>query len=810
MAHLYIFPGIELYFAAAISILLFIRWKRTKDTSTYYWMLAFLFYSLYDIIQIIFVSNIIVFRASSYFLMHFFRQTLISLMFISVYYGIIRLLTKDKFLTKILPITFFTLQEILIAYGDFFVKNIEIADKLHVIFFDVPFNLIIALLFLKLYQVNKKRYSLLISLAWLGYAILVPIYFYVQGNLFTYIISLLPMLIMFLAFLIYYKAPTGEELMEVQPAIEKRLKTKKKYRLKPGHSYLVEERSSDIAFDIFVDAVMHGIRGLCITRTKPDWIKEKYGLKHTPVLWLTQLEGKSGETVDPTELEQFLDLIDKFVQKAKSEEEGGKESVKDSVKDSVKETKEESFEKSSKEKVDKIIDKEKSGEPTGIEKYGITPEELEKEEEENKPEKSEQESEDLSKEESEQESKDESEEQSKDESGKKEKSTGFEKENKHKSKTSILHKTKHLIKKKHQEIKEKLTKKKTGKSKGKMIIIGDDNDDGNDKVNKSKDQNSKPPKNKKSKIHHKIKEKITNLIKKKSKPKGRLLIIGDDENSKPDKQKHEKEENSDKKEHTNNSKEDNSGKKEHTNNSKEDKSDKKVVKENSDNINIKESDNNIKNSEIRKHKKSKLKSIQQKLTDVKPKKLHHKIKTKISSLIKHKSHKKEISQEDINRLLKEKGKHLEEPKTKETVKEDKSSDSKPEKILDNKRSIVREDNKSNKPKYIKHKKKKGKLIFVGASKELKKRLNHKAYLVLKTKQINHRKSIILIDGLEYLITNNSFSAVKNIITLLKDKISEGDSALVVPIDPKTLTKQQITQLEQEFYLFDPKRKNYLN
>ena len=105
--------------------------------------------------------------------------------------------------------------------------------------------------------------------------------------------------------------------------------------------------------------------------------------------------------------------------------------------------------------------------------------------------------------------------------------------------------------------------------------------------------------------------------------------------------------------------------------------------------------------------------------------------------------------------------------------------------------------------------KKGKIVFVGASKELKKKINHKVYLVLKNPQASHRKSMIMIEGIEYLITNNTYAAVKNMITLLKDKISEGDSALIMPIDPHTLSKQQVNQLEQEFYVFDPKRKNYL-
>ncbi len=684
MANLYIFPGIEFIFAAAITILLFLRWRSTKDKSSYYWMLAFGFYSLYDIIQFIFVSNFFVFGALSYYIIHFLRQTFISLMFISVYYGIIILLTDKKILTLILPLTFFSLQEILLAYGDFVVKNIEIADKLHVIFFDAPFNLIIALLFFKLYQVNQKKYSLMISLAWLGYAVLVPFFFYVEGGLMLFTISLLPMFIMFLAFLLFYKAPTGEQLIEIQPVVEKRLKTKKRYKLKPGHSYLVEEPSSEKGFDIFVDAVMHGIRGLCITRSKPEWIREKYELKKTPVLWLTQLKGESSETVDPAELEQLLDLINKFVKKAKSQ-----------------------------------VVKEGKGDTSAVDKYAVSADEV-----------------------------------------------------REKPKKTILSKAKGFF----------------GKAKK--------------KVRKEEPEKEEPEKEKKPEPE-------------KPKGKGKLMVIGDEEYEKPEpkkekksgfgKGKHKKKketgferkelEKEKEKEH----KKERAGEKEKQEPKKKEKLDfeKKPEKEKQE-PEKEESEKEKKEPEKEKQepeekKKSKILTI----GDDKSKHRLHKLKHKIKSLIKKPKPKpKEIKQEEIDKLVREKGKDAEPVKPKEEQK-------KP--IHKPKKENLR---KFKKPKYLK-KKRKGRFIVIGASDEVKKKIQHKAYLVLKTPSVNHRKSIVMIDGLEYLITNNNFNAVKNIITLLKDKISEGDSALVVPIDPKTLSKQQIHQLRQEFYVFDVKKKNYL-
>src|SRR3989344_4765366 len=610
---LHIFPGIELYFAAAISILLFLRWKKTKDKTSYYWMLAFVFYSLYDIIQIVFISQIFVFEVFSYYSVHFLRQTFISLMFVSVYYGIVRLLTSKKLITQVLPFTFFFLQEILIAYGDFAVKNIEIADKLHVIFFDVPFNLIIAMLFFKLYQVNKKNYSLMISLAWMGYAILVPIFFYKTGGLILYSISLLPMLLMFFAFLVFFKAPTGEELIEIKPAVEKRLKSKKRYRLKPGYSYLVEEPKSEIAFGIFVDAVMHGIRGLCITRTKPEWIRERNELKKTPVLWLTQTNSGSSETVDPSELEQLVDLIDKFVTTAKFE-----------------------------------VVKEEEEDELFVDKYSITAEPTEKDN-----------------------------------------NTIF----------------------KNQSKKEKIDdaiKMKNGRGyeTTSPYNMGD----------VKEDKKEEPLIEKSLQGHIKDKYDKNELQGEKD-----LQVVNDEEKS-------------------------------------------------------------------RKH-------------------LFHRVKDKVKFLIQSK---KEISKKEIDELLKEKGKSGESEHKTYPQKENQSQKVQPKKINNSglyEKKERSEEREPQKPLYI-NKKRTGKMTIIGGSEDVKKSGRHQAYLVLKTTQINHRKSIVLIEGLEYLITNNSFRAVKNIISLLKDKISEGDSALIVPIDPETLSKVQINQIRQNFYIFDPNRNNY--
>jgi hypothetical protein len=640
MAHEYIFPVIELCFASVISGLLFNRYKKTTDKSTFYWMLAFMFYSAYGVLQLLFISRVFVINALPYYLLQFVRQTLISLMFVSVYYGIIRLLTDKKLLTLTLPIAFFSLQEILLAYADFFVLNIEMADKLHVIFFDVPFNLIIALLFFKLYQVNRRRYSLMIALAWLGYALLVPIYFYTAGNAFIYTLSLTPMFVMLLAFMLYYKAPTGEAIMEIVPAVEKKLSTPKRYKLKPGLSYLVEEPKSLKAFDVFMDAVTHGIRGLCITRVKPDWVRQCYGIEKTPVLWLTQMAGKVSDSVDPSELEQFVSLIDTFVKKAKEME----------------------------------AEEEAEAMPEVVDKYAMSTDELRE--------------------------------------GKK---SSEEKKEAHVEEKPTARPEQHVELK---EIEKPVPPAEPRPApKGKFTVIGDESD-----VVKS-EQKSVP------------KPEAPKLP-----PRGKITIIGDFDD-KP---------------------------KEHAR------------------LTEKRPNDQTKPAQPQTHiREFAGKPVPQ---------YHHEFVQK--SPVPPAQQPKPVQPAP-------------QPAQSKPIQQQQSAQNKPAPISQSK-PVPTQQNKpveapkpvpDDKPKYIN--KKKGGITFIGASDELKRKLQNKTYFELPVSQPrNRRKSIILLDGLEYMISNNSFDAVKKMLTLLKDKISEGESCLVVPIDPNTLTSEQMAQLRAEFVVFE--------
>jgi len=59
------------------------------------------------------------------------------------------------------------------------------------------------------------------------------------------------------------------------------------------------------------------------------------------------------------------------------------------------------------------------------------------------------------------------------------------------------------------------------------------------------------------------------------------------------------------------------------------------------------------------------------------------------------------------------------------------------------------------------------------------------------------KSILLIDGLDYLISNNSFDAVLRFLRRLIDEISESDTVFLMSLTPETIDEQGLKTLERE-------------
>lgn len=65
------------------------------------------------------------------------------------------------------------------------------------------------------------------------------------------------------------------------------------------------------------------------------------------------------------------------------------------------------------------------------------------------------------------------------------------------------------------------------------------------------------------------------------------------------------------------------------------------------------------------------------------------------------------------------------------------------------------------------------------------------------------KPVLLLSGMEYLITHNSYRSVLKFIQLLNEQIAIHDATLLVPISPETLDKQDLKLLEREMVVFHP-------
>jgi hypothetical protein len=78
--------------------------------------------------------------------------------------------------------------------------------------------------------------------------------------------------------------------------------------------YLIKEPKAEHSFRIFMDTTSMGAKGLCITRQHPKAVMKKYGLKMTPILWLSNVQGENN--IEPTKIERLSSVIYDFINKS--------------------------------------------------------------------------------------------------------------------------------------------------------------------------------------------------------------------------------------------------------------------------------------------------------------------------------------------------------------------------------------------------------------------------------------------------------------------------------------------------------------
>ena len=113
------------------------------------------------------------------------------------------------------------------------------------------------------------------------------------------------------------QSPRLKKFIDIKPTQEDLLETEQKYDLDSQTSYVIKERSSKKAFDIFVDKVTHGYQGLCVSRTNPQEIRERYGLQKTSIIWMTQTKADN-DVFASADLQIIEKAIKDFIQKSKN------------------------------------------------------------------------------------------------------------------------------------------------------------------------------------------------------------------------------------------------------------------------------------------------------------------------------------------------------------------------------------------------------------------------------------------------------------------------------------------------------------
>jgi len=114
-----------------------------------------------------------------------------------------------------------------------------------------------------------------------------------------------------------YSTLTAELLkstnLRVEPAKEIVRSPERACRVESGIAYLVRDNVG-LAYELFLEAIMSGTEGLCITRTMPKRIREKYALQRTPIIWLTDEVVEGEKTVHS--LQDLSILISNYIENA--------------------------------------------------------------------------------------------------------------------------------------------------------------------------------------------------------------------------------------------------------------------------------------------------------------------------------------------------------------------------------------------------------------------------------------------------------------------------------------------------------------
>jgi hypothetical protein len=101
------------------------------------------------------------------------------------------------------------------------------------------------------------------------------------------------------------------QFLTITPAVEAILGTKPKFHVE-SRTYILLAEEAKKAMHMYIDQILHGREGLCVTFKHPEEIRRTYNIAKTPILWLTE-DGQGHKNIPPTDLLQLSLHLKDFI-----------------------------------------------------------------------------------------------------------------------------------------------------------------------------------------------------------------------------------------------------------------------------------------------------------------------------------------------------------------------------------------------------------------------------------------------------------------------------------------------------------------
>ncbi len=80
---------------------------------------------------------------------------------------------------------------------------------------------------------------------------------------------------------------------------------------------------------------------------------------------------------------------------------------------------------------------------------------------------------------------------------------------------------------------------------------------------------------------------------------------------------------------------------------------------------------------------------------------------------------------------------------------------------------------------------------------------HKLVYLISETVFNKKGSVILLDGLEYLVVHNKFDQVLKHLYIIREVVCKHGGILLIPLDPEAFSEKEMGFLEKESIPLDP-------